>query len=1049
MATQGGRGRGFGRGGGGGGRGNFQPRGGGGGYYQSHGGGGGGRGFDKAVYSGSKGVIPPPDDKVTRNENTLLPPNGTTPLSLGGLSVRENFPRRPAFGTRGTPVTLWANYFELMPASTLVLYRYDIAIAPTVAGRKLSQVVSLLLETAEMRPFKLHVVTDFKAILISRTKLPEDELIIDIPYQAEGEDEPQQGAATYTVRLRLTNILSVSELLRYLTSTNIGAHYDNTPEVVQALNIFLNHYAKSAGNLATIGSSKSFSLNSGSQATNLGAGLTAIRGFFSSIRVASSRILVNVNVSHGAFYEHGPLVRLMESYLHENRNNKAALGKFLQKVRIRYTHLPPVKNRAGVVIVRPRTIFGLATPYDGRGSDHSPRVKAYGAGAEDVEFWLEGKSKATSSGSSGGKKGAKKGGGGDAAKSAAPGRYITVAKFFQEEHGMRLKRSDLPVVNTGTREKPVYLPPEVCEVLPGQNSKTKLGSGQTQRMIKFAVRKPVDNAKSIVQGGLVTVGLDPKTNILLREFGITASPELITVLGRVLNQPKILYKKNASAIPRAGSWNMMDIQFSATAQLEAWGTLLISMPGYSDVGIDSLKRPLTEFHIALNKVGIAAPPPSTPKQLVMNHADDPSLEQMIAMASQKLRVLLIILPDANAQLYNRIKFYGDVKYGVHTICMIASKLMKERGRDQYCANVALKLNLKLGGINQQVNPQNLSLIEEDKTMIVGIDVTHPSPGSSAKAPSVAGMVASIDKRLGQWPATLRVQTARQEHVADLTDMLKSRLQLWKTKGRHASFPENILIYRDGVSEGQYAKVIDEELPLLRAACKDLYPAPDQKRGLPRFSIVIAGKRHKTRFYPTKEADADKHSNPSSGTVVDRGVTEARNWDFFLQAHTALQGTARPCHYYIILDEILRERYKTVPPPYTNVADILEELTHSLCYLFGRATKAVSLCPPAYYADIVCERARCYMSDLFDSPPQSVAPSVAGASAAPSIADASAASSVADASATPPVPGASATPPVAGASAPSVAGATNQGGGQQVGHSRVQVHNRLKDTMFYI
>jgi hypothetical protein len=37
----------------------------------------------------------------------------------------------------------------------------------------------------------------------------------------------------------------------------------------------------------------------------------------------------------------------------------------------------------------------------------------------------------------------------------------------------------------------------------------------------------------------------------------------------------------------------------------------------------------------------------------------------------------------------------------------------------------------------------------------------------------------------------------------------------------------------------------------------------------------------------------------------------------------------------------------------------------MCYLFGRATKAVSLCPPAYYADLVCERARVHKNELFE------------------------------------------------------------------------------------
>ena len=45
---------------------------------------------------------------------------------------------------------------------------------------------------------------------------------------------------------------------------------------------------------------------------------------------------------------------------------------------------------------------------------------------------------------------------------------------------------------------------------------------------------------------------------------------------------------------------------------------------------------------------------------------------------------------------------------------------------------------------------------------------------------------------------------------------------------------------------------------------------------------------------------------------------------------------------------------------------LEKLTHEMCYLFGRATKAVSICPPAYYADIVCTRYRAYLSEIFDN-----------------------------------------------------------------------------------
>lgn len=578
------------------------------------------------------------------------------------------------------------------------------------------------------------------------------------------------------------------------------------------------------------------------------------------------------------------------------------------------------------------------------------------------------------------------------------------------------------MVNVATRENPSYLPAEVCVVMPGQSSNSRLDPGQTRQMIRFAVRKPFENAASIVNEGLETVGLSSQTNVLLvrgqlsscdqhslfgqGRFGLSVSPTLITVLGRVLSEPKVVYRQNKPAPVRFGSWNMVDVKFNTAGSLKKWSYLLLSMSGVGDtLNAESLVVLMEKFHRALLDIGISANPPVRGKEVVLSGPEDAQLDNVLKGAAESLDLLLVVLPDSNIPLYSRIKHSGDIKYGIHTICSVGHKLVRTNGQDQYFANVALKFNLKLGGINQLIDNSRLGIINEDKTMVVGIDVTHPSPGSSSNAPSVAGMVASVDRWLGQWPAVLRIQaSARQEMVTDLADMLKSRLKLWREKGKHQFFPENILVYRDGVSEGQYSKVVDEELPRLRQACKDLYSASDQDKGLPHLTIIIVGKRHHTRFYPTQENDADRFSNPRPGTIVDRGVTEARNWDFFLQPHAAIQGTARPAHYYIVLDEVFRQRYKTIPAPFQNVADLLEDLTHSMCYLYGRATKAVSLCPPAYYADIVCERARCYLSGVFETPTHSAAPSVAE---------------------------------------------SVQGGGAQVGNEDVRIHAKLRDTMFYI
>ena len=461
---------------------------------------------------------------------------------------------------------------------------------------------------------------------------------------------------------------------------------------------------------------------------------------------------------------------------------------------------------------------------------------------------------------------------------------------------------------------------------------------------------------------------------------MNVSSNLLTVEGRILPQPKVVYKGNVSARVAFGSWNLADIEFMSAKPLPKWSYLAFSMQGSNPPwGHASNLGPLvSDFGDTLEARGIATKEPLKPKEERLMSEDDPKIGNLLqAAAKAGVDMLLVILPFASTTLYDQIKLHGDRSAGLHTVCVVGSNFMKEKGQQQYFSNVSLKFNLKLGGVNHAVDPARLGLLSEDRTMVVGIDVTHPSPGSSHNAPSVAGMVANTDKFFSQWPGILRLQSeARQEMVSDLGDMLKSRLNLWMVKGQHKRLPENILVYRDGVSEGQYQKVVDEELPLLREACKEVYPPEARKKNLPRISIVIVSKRHHTRFYPTRESDSDRSKNTKPGTIVDRGITEARNWDFYLQSHAAIQGTARPAHYFVVLDEIFQDRYaKNLPPGFKNVADVLEDVTQSLCYTFGRATKGVSLCAPAYYADILCERARRYLKDFYEG--GSAAPTTAG------------------------------------------------------------------------
>lgn len=453
-----------------------------------------------------------------------------------------------------------------------------------------------------------------------------------------------------------------------------------------------------------------------------------------------------------------------------------------------------------------------------------------------------------------------------------------------------------------------------------------------------------------------------------------------------MQEPKVYYKNNKPVNVAFGSWNMENVMFNKPGNLKTWSWVAIRDARRPNFTMQDLTATVSRFTTSLSKNGVTVQQQALGgREIELKSSSDPALEKLFQDASAKLDLLLVILPGRdksdNTELYSYVKTLGDTKYGIHTICVVGSKFTGGRGEDQYFANVALKFNLKLGGNNQMVEPSRLSFINEDKTMVVGIDVTHPSPGSSSHAPSVAGLVACPDKHLSQWPGVLSIQTeARQEMVSDLTPMMKTALGNWIKLGKHTALPENILIYRDGVSEGQYQTVYDEEIPLMRKAFAEIYPADLTKKNLPRLTVIIVGKRHHTRFYPSQSKDMDRGGNCKPGTIVDRGVTEEGMWDFYLQSHAVIQGTGRPAHYVVVLDEIFRERAKRLKTtkPQDSPANELERMTQALCYTYSRATKAVSICTPAYHADILCERARRYLADLFEGSTDD-ASSVAGAS----------------------------------------------------------------------
>ncbi|KAG0084009.1 Eukaryotic translation initiation factor 2C, partial [Podila epicladia] len=510
-----------------------------------------------------------------------------------------------------------------------------------------------------------------------------------------------------------------------------------------------------------------------------------------------------------------------------------------------------------------------------------------------------------------------------------------VATYFHETYGRRLLYPFLPCVVTG---RDVFLPMEICHVIEGQRHIKKLNEKQTADMIRFTCQPPHVRANKIKDGLKI---LNYQGNEYIKDFGMKIATEMAEINARILPPPTISYhpsSKMANFAPRDGAWNLKDKKVASGATLGSWGVVVFGTE--RDLPLSFTQGFVRELIVTCTDTGMNIPNKQPPIAYSNPHGDiEASLKAAWLKAGNAVKsqpqLLLCILPNTGVPLYAEIKRVSDTVLGIPTQCVQMNHTRNPK--KQYCANVCLKMNVKLGGVNSFLSPNQTPFLTQKPTILFGADVSHPAPGDMTR-PSIASLVGSMDAKAARYATTVRVQTARTESIADLGGMVVELLKtFYQTCGQK---PERILFYRDGVSEGQFAEVLRSEVASVRAACHAL-----DVNYKPTITFVVVQKRHHARFFPMRREEADRIGNCMAGTVVDTGVVHPFEFDFYLQSHAGLQGTSRPTHYHVLYDE---NRF---------TADSLQEFTYKLCHLYARCTRSVSMVPPAYYAHLVAARAR--------------------------------------------------------------------------------------------
>ena len=565
---------------------------------------------------------------------------------------------------------------------------------------------------------------------------------------------------------------------------------------------------------------------------------------------------------------------------------------------------------------------------------------------------------------------------------------------------------------------PQWILPELLHIEPYQAFNRLLAQQQSEKMIEVAVRHPHKTLDMILTEGFQQLGIGAKADPF-KDLQLTVGDKLLQIRARQMQVPGIhcarspqsldYRDKGASVDVTHGSWGLKGVLFNilppakqdhryplprniCTVDLRRYKGDL----DFQAVGQDVSKR-MTEHGIQFSTdvppgdvIDLANPLAEAEAKYLDEHPDHPREEKILykvleAVLKEKLghlpareSLILFLLPSKDAQTYGQIKRVCDQYMGLHSVCVVTEKRKALPGL-QFQSNLAMKYNLKLRGQNHQVMLTGTTSSFKDianDTVVFGADVSHA--GSSMPfTPSVATVVASEDKTFGQFPGSMRLQASTQEFIAELEDMVYHRLVRWFEVQK--KFPKRILFYRDGVGEDQF-DACKGEIAQIKAAYKrmkdnsktlfnriGLRQMPDNGPKPLELTFIVVGKRHNTRFFPTSLGDTygdepEINGNLKPGLLVDRVVTRPEGSgkpDFFLQSHAAIKGTARSAHYVVL------EQGKLA-------MDKIQNLTLAFCHNYQRATKAVSYCAPAYYADRLCDRGTHYLRGLL--PPKGNPPS---------------------------------------------------------------------------
>ncbi|KAI3440909.1 uncharacterized protein J3R85_002940 [Psidium guajava] len=865
-------------------------------------------------------------DKVTGNvkENpNLLHPVPTPNLPPDKKPECVDFPKysiigRRGIGSAGRQINLLTNHFKVsVNVPDAVFYQYSVSITSedkrAVEGKGIGRkLIDKLCQTYSSELAGKKFAYDGEKTLYTVGPLPQNKLEFTVVLEDSfamreseslGGRESPNGSTKRSKRSFQSKTFQVE--ISYAAKVPLKSIFlglkgldkdNNAQDALRVLDIVLRQTAAKCGCLLV---RQSFFHDDSRNFTDVGGGVAGVKGFHASFRSTQGGLSLNMDVSTTMILTPGPV----RDFLLANQNVKepryidwAKAKKMLKNLRVKTRH----SNMEYKIV-------GLSEKPCNQ--QFFPMKLRNRKGLDDEEQTVD----------------------------------ITVSEYFMKHRGIELTYSAyLPCLDVGKPKRPNYLPLELCSLVSLQRYTKALSSMQRASLVEKSRQKPPERIRTLVDA-LRNYCYDEDP--VLAECGISLEKQLIHIKGRVLESPKLKVGNGNDCIPRNGRWNYNQRTLLQPSKIERW--VIVNFSARCDTS-----RLSREFIDCGRNKGVQIECPLAlieEDSQVRRESPVRRVERMFGQIREKLSrppnlILCVLAERKNSDIYGPWKKICLSDFGVVTQCICPFKI-----NDQYLTNVLLKVNSKLGGINSLLaieHSSSVPIIKDTPTMILGMDVSHGSPGRS-DMPSIAAVVGSLSWPLiSRYRASVRTQSPKVEMIDSLFKPLADGvddgiirellLDFYQSSSGHK--PTQIIVFRDGVSESQFNQVLNIELEQIVRAYQNL-----GETNIPKFTVIVAQKNHHTKLFQTNSPE-----NVPPGTVVDSMIVHPRNYDFYMCAQAGMIGTSRPAHYHVLIDEIGFS------------ADGLQNLVHSLSYVYQRSTTAISIVAPIYYAHLAAKQMSQFM-----------------------------------------------------------------------------------------